>query len=64
MLKRLTDAQLVEIGSIDVLTLLSIKRIQELYLLIEAGYPASAIICAIREASYAARHNIVIPPGL
>ena len=57
----LTIKQLQEIGSIQPDTLLSAERIHELNSLARDGYVASAIICAIREAAYAARNNIVIP---
>ena len=61
---RLTDQQCRDIESIDVEQLLSAERIAELHSLIKSGYPNSAIICAIREAAYALRTGIVIPPTL
>jgi len=58
---KLTIEQMQEMRSIQPDEYVSVERIRELNWLISAGYPASAIICAICEAVYAAKNNIVIP---
>jgi hypothetical protein len=60
---QLSDEQLREMESIDIESLLSAERIAELHSLIASGYPNSAILCAIREAAYAAKQSITIPPS-
>ena len=58
----LSDDQLRAIEAVPVEAYISRERIAEFESLIRAGYPTSAILCAIREAIYAVQQQIQIPP--
>lgn len=60
----LNDTDHREIEQIPVDAYLSEARLEELQSLISNGYPASAILSAVREAVFAATKNIMIPPAI
>lgn len=58
----LTDDDVRAIETIPVEAYISAERMAEFHSLIRSGYPASAVLSAIRETVYAMQKQMVIPP--
>lgn len=62
--KALSPEQVQMIGGIRPTQYVSEGRLRELMELASQGYPASAICQAIRDAVYAAKFGVLIPPAI